>query len=552
MVARMVPRGVAWPAVGIVGLGVAAFIVSSRAWTFLCDDAFISFRYADNLARHGALVFNPSLPERVEGYTNFLWVVVLGALARLGVPPPEAAAALTVLAAAVGLVALTALVRALRRQAGDPIAELRPVDGVPALLCAVQPEYMVWSHSGLETSAATALVLGAAWAFTTGRVRTAALLAAAAGLTRPDALVPIAVFGLVWIAVRGVPVLRREGTGAIRSLAWRPLGLAALLFCVPLLAHLLWRHAYYGEWLPNTWTVKVHGRLLRDTWGADYVRAWVSGMHLGYFAPLAILVRPRHLLLLLPGAAVLGYAWWVGGDFMAYGRFVQVATACLFGAVGWMLADAERRLAALSGHGTWLAHAPLAIALGLVAVQARSARARWEADRAQPTGWLDGRWEGVTTMDRFARVGWAVGRWMQANLPPDTLVTVGAAGAVPYGSQLPTLDAFGLVDPAIARMPDVKPRAGKGGRPGHQLYAPIEYIRQRDPDLLCHVGYRGSTRPTRRHVQRGFDRGYAWACIEPPPEPSPTVEGDGLLEVGFYCCRRPVDRAVGPFAEGTR
>jgi hypothetical protein len=29
-----------------------------RAWAFVCDDAFISFRYARNLAEHGTLAFN--------------------------------------------------------------------------------------------------------------------------------------------------------------------------------------------------------------------------------------------------------------------------------------------------------------------------------------------------------------------------------------------------------------------------------------------------------------------------------------------------------------
>ena len=56
-----------------------------RAWEFLCDDAFISFRYAANLAEHRSLSFNPTLADAppVEGYTNFLWVVVLAALDNL-------------------------------------------------------------------------------------------------------------------------------------------------------------------------------------------------------------------------------------------------------------------------------------------------------------------------------------------------------------------------------------------------------------------------------------------------------------------------------------
>src|SRR5574341_680160 len=64
------------------------------------DDAYISFRYAQNAIRGYGLVFNPG--ERVEGFTNFLWTammlplegtrgdvgrasIVLGALFALGV-----------------------------------------------------------------------------------------------------------------------------------------------------------------------------------------------------------------------------------------------------------------------------------------------------------------------------------------------------------------------------------------------------------------------------------------------------------------------------------
>ncbi|MFH1335373.1 MAG: hypothetical protein ABII96_02555 [Candidatus Zixiibacteriota bacterium] len=45
----------------------------SRAWT--SDDAFISFRYAQNLVEGKGLVYNAG--ERVEGYSNFLWTLFL-------------------------------------------------------------------------------------------------------------------------------------------------------------------------------------------------------------------------------------------------------------------------------------------------------------------------------------------------------------------------------------------------------------------------------------------------------------------------------------------
>ena len=49
--------------------------LSSLAW-FLCDDAFISFRYVRNFLEGNGLVFNPG--EYVEGYTNFLWILETG------------------------------------------------------------------------------------------------------------------------------------------------------------------------------------------------------------------------------------------------------------------------------------------------------------------------------------------------------------------------------------------------------------------------------------------------------------------------------------------
>jgi len=68
----------------------AVFIITSLfllAWhhSFIQDDAFISFRYAKNLAEGRGLAWNPG--ERVEGYTNFLWVLICALGIKLGMDP---------------------------------------------------------------------------------------------------------------------------------------------------------------------------------------------------------------------------------------------------------------------------------------------------------------------------------------------------------------------------------------------------------------------------------------------------------------------------------
>ena len=65
------------------GLALAVFAVHNatiQPWTL--DDAFITFRYAENLAAGHGPVYN--LGERVEGYTTFSWMALLAGARVLG------------------------------------------------------------------------------------------------------------------------------------------------------------------------------------------------------------------------------------------------------------------------------------------------------------------------------------------------------------------------------------------------------------------------------------------------------------------------------------
>ena len=67
-----------------LGVALALFAWLVARFDFLIDDAFISFRYARNLVEGQGLVYNPG--ERIEGYSNFLWVLVEAALLAGGLP----------------------------------------------------------------------------------------------------------------------------------------------------------------------------------------------------------------------------------------------------------------------------------------------------------------------------------------------------------------------------------------------------------------------------------------------------------------------------------
>ncbi len=526
------------------GLLVAAIglYLHRRVWTFTCDDAYISFRYARNLAEFGALTFDVGHVPPVEGYTNFLWVVLLAAGMGIGIAPELCASVLGFLSGLAILGFVFALVTSApiggrgggdSSRGGTAHARRRPVASQRCgALCVgmllATPMFVVWTSGGLETSTATLFVLGAVFAGINGRLRAAALLSVLGVLTRPDAVVPLTGAALGCL-LSGQRHARPRGSKLAHAL---------LIFVVPLVLHMCWRRWFYDAWLPHTWEVKRHGASLARSHGARYLWVWGRDLGLMWWLPLAVLLRRRHLVLAVPVVASVGYVVSVGGDFMAYGRFLQTGLVLLVCLVGWLATDISRRV----GGRAWTQwRGPIALASLAVLLGASGSRLLVK-DRA--SAWQDGMFESVAAMDRFARVRVAAGEWMRENLPSDLLVSVGAAGAMPYASGLSVVDTYGLVERDLSgfRAPDT----GTKARPGHQLRATLEYVKSREPDLLCHLGYAGPQIPPTREARRRGRGDYRWACI-PVGEIALPLEQQGLQDVGTYCCLRRESQIVGPF-----
>jgi len=197
------------------------------------DDAYISFRYARNLARGAGLAFNAG--QRVEGYTNFLWTVVLAGAARLGMDIPRAAVCLGVGLASLSLV-LTWL---LGRSVGAERNWRRQMAWAAPAILAFYPGWAYWAFSGMEGPLLACLVLG--FLLTSCRPRCG-----------PGAVVAAGVIGVLaamtlWEAVLLWPV------GVLAQLWDRPRGAAARFGRAALLAAVLlagfgayfaWRYGY--------------------------------------------------------------------------------------------------------------------------------------------------------------------------------------------------------------------------------------------------------------------------------------------------------------------
>ena len=273
-------RLVLYAAACLVWVALLAWF-ASVSW-FLTDDAFISFRYARNLLEGHGLVFNPG--ERVEGYTNFLWVMELAAIwGALGIRPEHAAPWLSV-----GFTAgtLGALLWWAARMPGLRHRGLAAWMALGLVCCSAT--FAVWtSGGGLETRQFTFFVLSAVVCLSLYRNSRQGLLAASlslalAALTRPEGVL-IAAVCLGWFALQRLVDERRLSLGrdGLRDL---------LTFAAPsailTAAHFLFRYAYYGEWMPNTY----YAKFVRPWWDMGFYYYAVAALETGLYllGPLAL------------------------------------------------------------------------------------------------------------------------------------------------------------------------------------------------------------------------------------------------------------------------
>ena len=295
--------------------------LSSVAW-FLCDDAFISFRYVRNLVEGNGLVFNPG--EYVEGYTNFLWVLELAAIwAIFGALPYEVAPWLSV---GYTVATIAAMLWWVARLAS--LGKRRLVGWMALGLVCSSATVAVWtSAGGLETRQFTFFIVAAVVLLTSHGKRSwglaaASLSLAGAELTRPEGLL-LAGCCFGWYAVQRLVSERKMSAVVVREMILLVAPFAALVA-----AHYLFRYAYYGEWLPNTYYAKH----IRPWYESGFRYVWSGALETGLYMllPLAyVALRSRwrengdssFALALLCVVVHMAYLMPIGGDHFEYRPF---------------------------------------------------------------------------------------------------------------------------------------------------------------------------------------------------------------------------------------
>jgi len=453
-------------------LALYAVVAVAGWWVRMVqDDAFISFRYARNLAEGHGLVFNPG--ERVEGYTNFLWTLLMWVPEELGWNTASVSQFVT-LPLMVGTVAVA--LRLARRVLGDPTLALMAAAALGANMT-----FLAYGTSGLETMLQTFLLTSFALLLLplpdrvpmVGRRVAAGVVGALAVLTRIDSVVLVA----TWVAIH-LWAMRPAGDRA--DAGWRPALTAAATIAAPAVVliapWLIWKSGYYGELLPNTLAAKSAGNPLVALAYGLFV---VVGFFASYFAFLLIgrWRRTRHDYLALPATrtALVAVAPWlayiciVGGDFMEYRFMVPVLPLLAMPAA--FLLDHVR---------TPRRHVALVGLLLLVSVGHRLAPAEspiWPVMSFENLKrWPDDSPNSFVAMGETLREAFPGG----VAAPDQVTIGVSPAGVIPYVAELPTIDMLGLNDRETARDGWLIPLY----YPGHVRTSKVDYLVRRDVNLL--------------------------------------------------------------------
>lgn len=435
------------------------------------DDAYISFRYAKNLVGGDGLVFN--VGERVEGYTNFLWTIILAIFIRLGFEPSPVA---------IGLGALFSFATLWLVYRFLDLTSVRdsPLPVIAVLFLALDGSFALWAVSGMETSMFAFLVLAAMtsylweWKNEKPGLLSGVLLALTA-MTRPEGVLVLGVV-VVHQALARLLVQRRLLASADVARAGVFLGLY--------LPYFLWRYYYYGFLLPNTFYAKVtvRGTEAQHQRGLLHLHTFVN-VHLSWLLPLFALVpllkRKFSFWLTSLVALVLvftSYIVYVGGDW-SVGRFFVPILPAVYVLVATGLVEAYESLRQWVARVTNSPRALLILRWAALSALAVVLLALFNFSS------LDGEYELFVVRFQAARATHArvaLGKWLHDNVPTDTFIAVDAAGQIPYYSDLRTLDMFGVNDVHTAHL---KIETMGQGVPGHEKFD-FDYIMWRQPDLI--------------------------------------------------------------------
>lgn len=465
----------------------ALFLAHAAHLNVVVEDAFISFRFARHLAGGHGLVWNVG-EAPVEGYTNFLWVLISALVIKAGLD-------VVAVSQAIGVLAALATMGCAYRFARRVLGQSRLAALIPCLLLAVSGPFAAWAGSGMETSLFGTWLLTGCYYFALwvrgSRDHHLVLCCVTllfATLTRPEGLIGFSVVTALAVAFS----LRAPRARIVRRL------LAACVYVGPFLLYFWWRYDYFGFLLPNAYYAKTGGGFLQYLRGLKYTGLFAFH-YLLPLAPVAFALgweraplQPdpfhwrttleharRHVGLYLCVLVIAAYTLCIvclGGDYMAMYRFFVPILLFFYLVAG---AASSRLFRDIAGTRRKEALAAGLIMAGVVTTAVQSTPL--ESRLFRKPAFMHGTYQGV----QYER--WHVERYRviaeffrQHPQPRGASVAVGPVGVIAFYTGLPVHGIFGITDTRIAHM---KVDGLGRGFPGHEKHD-LPYVLSKTPTYV--------------------------------------------------------------------
>jgi len=439
-------------------LAAACFIFQLGLTIFQCknlvDDAYISARYARNFANGFGLVFNRGeAAARVEGYSNFLWVVLLALGWKGGFSMRFTAQFAGVL---FSLFSSALLFFWVRKETGRKWLAL-----ACSGLLATNLHFAVWSVEGLETPLFSLLIMAVVYSLSLERKRLAMVMALLAALTRPDGI-------LLFFAIALVQFLEfRRGLPQFVKTAGK-----WFYFIVPYFVYFLWRSVYYRSLLPNTFYAKTGLGWTGLREGALYYAQFAfkeQGILIAILVVLAGVLRGRRIPRPVMAAVVFAALYFLciffaGGDWMPHFRLIAPVFPVIYGAAFIVFHSA-------AGSGKLRSRAGLFPALfGLALLANAGQAASYYTVESQARTWHQ-------KQARFYR---PAADWLKVYVWQNQRIAVGDIGYIGYfGDHDFIIDTTGLTDKHLGRLPGIS-----------SLSADVDYVLGLKPFAIVRLAHK--------------------------------------------------------------
>lgn len=244
-------------------------------WNFTVDDAFISFRYSEHLVNGFGLVWNIGQPP-VEGYTNFLWVILIALTFLLKLNPVLSVKLMGLLSVFGIIILFWFIISEIFKDDKNKLIAFT----ISIIFLLINPYTAIHTVSGLETMLFTFLLLGmmySAWMTTVSNdskfIWLFAISALLLSLTRPEGM--LVSLGLIFSIVCISYIKNNNNFSLIHYIPM------LILYIIPIVIYNVFRVLYFQELFPLPFLAKmVYG----STSPVDFLLALI------YLTPFLVII----------------------------------------------------------------------------------------------------------------------------------------------------------------------------------------------------------------------------------------------------------------------